>query len=374
MAWKRRLTPFGGSPITISPDRISWAAYGGFEGPVYYGDKPRPTPLDGNSTWRLQAVDVTCTVESGTGTYNAVNMYDAGVCSVGMLQFSEAAGGFAVSDLLGRIQVECPEAFRELYPILTDTGYRFGRLDTVGVDAKLHRFFLADTSEITPVLTARASREMFFGSPDVGKIGTWTPAAKERARAWATGLASVLIHPDAQNTQLNFARDKVFGYIPTHRSTFLADLYSRKTSTEVDFLRVLLASFAVNSPYIVAAATTLRPFGLEELPVEEICSTLLCIGHPFWAARMTSALNRLGTASKYAPLVLRSAKALADFNSSGLKLKDIQAALIRKGVSIGHSGADGVYGTATHAALSQYLYTHPHEGGIVSAIKETLVG
>jgi hypothetical protein len=73
--------------MPVSPDQIGWSTYEGCEGPYFRGDIPFQEPKNPDFLDKCLAT-VTATE---SGHYDAVNMYDSGILSVGLIQQCAAA-------------------------------------------------------------------------------------------------------------------------------------------------------------------------------------------------------------------------------------------------------------------------------------------
>src|SRR5512138_1105983 len=87
------------------PEDIKWSSYQTFEGPFFIGTQGFKLPEQPTFNDRILAV---ITATEG-GHWNAINMYDRCIMTVGLIQWCEA-GQYSVSDMLGALEAKKPGA------------------------------------------------------------------------------------------------------------------------------------------------------------------------------------------------------------------------------------------------------------------------
>lgn len=215
----------------ISADRIGWAKYSHFEGPFFRGVQVwnEPTDPTENEKW------LTVITATEGGTWDAVNMYDSCIVTVGLIQWCER-GMFGVSNMLGTVRQIAPEALDVLPCPFTRSGaFRFVHPDGGLVD------------------TDRRMREVYLGgqcnpetSPDLlGRAGTWTAEQKAYARTWAASFANVFAHEGARIAQREYTVARLMGFFTNRAKKTLWDGSEGPTQR---MMRAAYLSFAANMP------------------------------------------------------------------------------------------------------------------------------
>lgn len=84
--------------MVITSSDIKWGRYKNWEGPVFWGSIPYVSPKNPSDSDKLLKV---LTMTEGA-KYDAVNMYDSMIISVGIIQWAERSQ-YCVSDMLGKV-------------------------------------------------------------------------------------------------------------------------------------------------------------------------------------------------------------------------------------------------------------------------------
>lgn len=222
--------------MPVTPDKIGWSAYKDYEGPFFHGVVGFRLPAEPDEADRYLAV---ITAAEG-GHYDAINMYDRGIISVGVIQWIEA-GQYTVSGMLGHVIEKCGAdvVMVPLKPALDACGATFKK------NAKGQwRFFFNDAKG--EVDSLEKTRILFLGCP--GLKGTWTPEARARAKLWAACVANVWASEAACRAQNSYTRARLSWFI-------MADAKKHLFGPEPDAgwvgaLRAAYVSFAVNLPAV----------------------------------------------------------------------------------------------------------------------------
>lgn len=210
-----------------------------YEGPFFRGVVGFRLPAEPDEADRYLAV---ITAAEG-GHYDAINMYDRGIISVGVIQWIEA-GQYSVSDMLGHVIEKCgaDTVMAPLKPALDACNATFKK------NARGQwRFFFNDAKG--EVDTLEKTRILFLGCP--GLKGTWTPEARARAKLWAACVANVWASEAACRAQNDFTRARLARFI-------MADAKKQLFGSEpnegwVGAIRAAYVSFAVNLPAVANA-------------------------------------------------------------------------------------------------------------------------
>lgn len=218
----------------ISASQIGWAKYSNFEGPFFRGVQIWREPADMTEKDRWLSV---ITATEG-GTWDAVNMYDSCIVTVGLIQWCER-GMFGVSNMLGEVaKVEGGRDVLALLPCpyrIVKGQFRFGHPDGGLVD------------------TENRMREVYLGgqcnpetSPDLlGRAGTWNAEQKAYARTWAASFANVFAHEPARVAQRDYTVARLDSFFTAGARKILWDGSEGPTQR---MMRAAYLSFAANMP------------------------------------------------------------------------------------------------------------------------------
>jgi hypothetical protein len=215
---------------------IAWSSYQEYEGPFYRGKTkfslpPNPTLIDK----RLAAITA---IESGH--YDAINMYDRMILTVGLIQWGEA-NTFSVSKLLGHM---CDAG---LEPVIQ--GCLRPALNASGATFKITpkgnwRFFIGDAE----VNSIALQQKLFLGCD--GRKGKWTDETKARAKQWAVCMASILEDPKTIEIQKTYTGDRLLGFVTSGAKKILFD--DTDSSTWAEATRTIYLTYAINLPRIAS--------------------------------------------------------------------------------------------------------------------------
>lgn len=195
----------------ITSSDVKWGRYKTWEGPVFWGSIPYVSPKDPSDSDKLLKV---LTMTEGA-KYDAVNMYDSMIISVGIIQWAERSQ-YCVSDMLGKVA----EALGEQYvldclaPALKASNATFHK----NAKGKWRFFFIDSRGEVD---TDVKQRELFLKSS--GEVGEWSEAAKAHAKIWAASVANVWWDERAQAVQRKFCVDRMMWFLlPTSKTELFA--------------------------------------------------------------------------------------------------------------------------------------------------------
>jgi hypothetical protein len=221
----------------ITEADIGWGAYRTFEGPFYRGKQKFLTPANPDF------LDKTLTVLTATegGTYDAINMYDRCILSVGLIQWCEAHPQCSVSNMLGRCI--------ELDPFMFDNQLKkFPTKARFYKNKKGQYRFHVNEKEVE---TQDAQRLLFFGSPSVGGKGTWTPETTLHAKKVAAWFANIWEIPLFRSVQGAFTKAKIEVFaMPEARKILFNAHGTANQDSWAGALRAAFYSFAGNLPAV----------------------------------------------------------------------------------------------------------------------------
>lgn len=213
---------------------IGWGSYQEFEGPYFRGKIK--FSIGANPTEEQKWLEVFSATESGH--YDAINMYDRCIVTVGVAQWCEARQ-FSVSDMLGYVAEKCgiQVIHSNLMSSFISTNSTFKKLPN-----KKWRFVFIDNRGV--VDTVEKQRELFLGCS--GKKNEWQPENKLRAKQWAADLASIWLDENARKAQIEFTISRMKWFFLKEAKEILLD---DKTDTPLaNMIRAAYASYAGNNP------------------------------------------------------------------------------------------------------------------------------
>lgn len=220
--------------MKITPDNIKWSSYKDREGPFFPGVYEYELPPSASEEEEILAV--VCAAEGGH--YDAINMYDRGIVSVGLIQWIES-GQHGVSNLLGHVATVCGDAVvtNALKPALDHTNSSFKK--TKDGTWRFHN------SNGDAIESPEGLENLFLGCD--GKKGSWTPQAITRAKLWAAALANVWYVGGARAAQDSYTCKRIKSFVLSKARGLLYDPSVVETPW-VNALRAAYVSYAVNLP------------------------------------------------------------------------------------------------------------------------------
>lgn len=218
----------------VKVEDISWGSYQDYEGPFYRGSVKFVLP--NNPTITDKRLAMITAVESGH--YDAINMYDRMIVTVGLIQWGEA-NTFSVSRLLGAMCDSNLEPVVQLYlsDVMMASGASFKK------NGKgLWRFFV-NNLEVNSI----AAQQSLFLKCD-GRKGSWTDDKKIHAKRWAAALASLLSDPRTIEVQKKYTSERLLNFVMADAKKILFD--DKDTSNWAEATRAIYLTFAINLPRI----------------------------------------------------------------------------------------------------------------------------
>ncbi len=225
----------------ITQSHLRWNVYHGWEGPVFPGNMPVPAAnLD--SSFHSKVLAITAAAEGGG--FNAVQLWDSGLLSVGAIQFIDS-GSWNVCNMLGEVAEACgvEQVIAMLKPALDICDASFSKLS----DGKW-RFSLKGQV----VNTTALQKLLYFGDAQGNTKGSYNEAKRTRVKTWAVCMANVWDIPGSTDVQSDFTLRKLkdgftWGSLRT-------DLFNGASEMDDGWLgatRAMLLAYAVNAPAIV---------------------------------------------------------------------------------------------------------------------------
>lgn len=211
---------------------IGFGRYKGFEGPYFRGSLPYVIPE--NPTEDDRRLRVTTSTEGAT--YDAINMYDSCIVSIGLIQWCEAAGYLTSKLLHGVCEAGGSEAvLKALKPALALSRADFKK-NIVGQWRFFHKGI-----EVT---SRGQQQDMFLGCD--GHENSWDEDKRANAKIWAISLANVWSDPLARKVQDDYTKKRLLGFVMKDARQILFD-----GTTDAGWngmLRAAYISFAANNP------------------------------------------------------------------------------------------------------------------------------
>lgn len=323
---------------------VSWGSYQKFEGPWTRGQQP--FVLSSAPTENEEIIAVITATEGGT--YDAVNMYDVCLWTVGIIQWCNRAPQHSVDDMLGQAVAADPTCLKPLSSLALERAYSFQRVGT------RYRFVRGGNA----VDSVEEQQKLYFLNA-TGEKGGWDEESKVWARRWCTAGAQVWASEAARRAQLDFTAKRAQGFAFGAGKALLAQMPDSSVGRA---WRALYLSFAANNPARAAAAV--------EAAQKASAGVMVPWGED-WLAHMAFMLTtHPGIAiyphryNKIRPVIENLfgvdlpdyAKELSDWSAAKFQARwydpiELQRALLALGYDLGPAGADGVAAGRTQAAL-----------------------
>ena len=216
-------------PVTAS--QIRWGSYSVYEGPYFPGVTPYQIPENPDFEDKLLRV---VTATEG-GAYDAINMYDSCVLSVGIIQLCEKL--FKVSDMLG----DCAK---------TESAFIKTMLAQMPYPADFKRnprnqwrlMFLDGRGEVD---SPDKMRLMYLGG-STGQKGGYTDEQKQHAKEVASIFASLWDSPGMRQAQIDNLKPRMTSYVMARAKAILAQNQDQEGFPGA--LKAAVVSYAANIP------------------------------------------------------------------------------------------------------------------------------
>jgi hypothetical protein len=217
---------------------VKWGSYSQWEGPLFWGSAPVTASADPSDAEKMLLV-VTATEGS---RWDAVNMYDRCILSVGSVQWCEASM-YGVSDMLGEVYKKDPTLLTPLDAVMKATG-AWWQLNSKG------RFrFYTPSGEVDTL----PEQQALFLLHSNGLKGTWDEDSKALAKLWVASMANVFQQKGAQEAQANFTVPRLRGFATKEAKAILWGTdEALPNDAWVGAIRAAFLSFAANLPAVAA--------------------------------------------------------------------------------------------------------------------------
>lgn len=219
----------------VTSEQIRWSAYDVYEGPFFIGAAKFAMPKEPTLTDRILA---TITATEG-GSYNAINMYDRCICTVGLIQWCDG-GQFSVTDMIGTAFERDKSLLSPLVPQMVKAQI------TLSKNAKgKWRFYFTDARG--EVDTTVEQRQMWLRNSS-GKKGEWDAESKQFAKEWAAALATMFEQPGAIDAQKEFTRPRLMWFATPFAQSYIQKAQAQADNAIAQAFVCAYLSFAANNP------------------------------------------------------------------------------------------------------------------------------
>lgn len=283
------------------------------------------------------------------GSWNAVNMYDVCIHTVGLIQWCDRY--YLVTDLYGKVYERDPTLLAPLREVL-----EFSNADLrMSVRGK-YRFVYKDSRG--KVDSPQEQKRLYLWN-STGHKGSWDAESRAHAKNWAAAAATVFEHPDAIEVQRNYTISKLLGgafVLPFARSII-------RDAPDNDLGRAFTAaymSYAGNNPtwankYLQAAIGSSKAERYSQDWLVDVLR-MLTFGpkvyiYPHRYKAIRPVLERLyGIDIPDLPADLKTELSLTP--------SEIQNLLLDLGHDLGPHGVDGRIGPKTMEAVREFQRAH----------------
>jgi len=324
-------------------DDIKWVPFDKFEGPMYLGQYRYKLP--DNPDFLDKALYVFSHVESGR--YDAINMYDKCIVSLGLIQRCEAAPIFGTSEMLSKCAKINPDEFNKCIDLMP--------AHPVFQETKLGWRFFQDGNEVNN----RSAQQKLFLSTN-GLRENWNDESKEYAKATAVALCSIYNNESFRSIQMEYAKSLLMKFVYKNAQDALF------TRTDEDglwgALKAAYISFAGNSPSMANnCVRSIMENGVWNLMddrdkcIAVLQSLVFDSEISIWPIRYNDIRGPLENLFNVdLPDFASELKQWNDNYKYGRTVHEVQAGLQYLGYDIGPEGVNGKITRGTSAAIAEF--------------------
>jgi hypothetical protein len=345
----------------ITADKVAWGSYQQYEGPWFRGVYSLP-PMSPSASFEEKVLAVITATEGGH--FDAINMYDRMICSVGLIQWGDAAQ-FSVCNMLGEVERASQGSLEALHAYVAQRGYGFCR-----TPKGFWRFSRPDGS---PVDDVPAQHELYLHGGS-GLKGQWTDEQKTWAKGLVVAMQSVWDSPRARDAQLRYTATRVKGFVmpSAYQRLFLNQESARADKNVVEATQAAFLSFAANLPAVAAkhleqlvTSETIWTVEWLDAMVRELTfgpkiaiyphryNAIRPVIEQLWGVDLPDTSNDL--------FAWHGKMGIDPAAPEEVRLdtpKSVQQALVSLGADLGPSGCDGKWGAKSKAALVAFQQAH----------------
>lgn len=327
---------------------VLWGSYAQYEGPWTRGS--RPFRLSDSPSPDEEIIAVITATEGGT--YDAVNMYDSCLWTVGVIQWCNRAPQHSVDDMLGGVIEVDKEALQPLLRLALERGYTFSK-----TPSGKYRFFRGGNPVDSP-----DEQQILYFLHATGLKNGWDAESRGWARQWCAASAAVWTSAAARRVQLDYTVRRARSFAVGHGHDLLKACPDNAIGRA---WRAMYLSFAANNPSKAAAAAmacTRETNGLLQPWSQEWLSSMAyyLTTHPGIAIypqrydKIRPVIERLFDVNLPDFAGQLSKWSAANFGNRWYDVVELQRALLALGYDLGPKGADGVMGHKTTSALLSF--------------------
>jgi hypothetical protein len=330
----------------ITAKDIRWSRYKQHEGPFFRGITPYQTPP--NPDFLDKVLSVFTATEGGR--FEALNMYDKCMLSLGLIQSCERAKIYGISKMLlfcanaNRTHFEACLKFMAASPEFTDKGQ-----------------FVHNGKVVT---TISDQQKLLLGT--TGTQGSWSNESKAYAKQNAAGLASIFTDLNLQSAQIAYIRPRMLQYVMKDAKKILF------TRPDEDgwwgALKAAYVSFAGNIPVTANKWMKIAAQDPKWATASDEDKCIMALKTLTFGPKITIWPHRYNAIRKTLERLFDVdlpdfAKELKEWDAeigheNFRTIEEVQAALDYLGYDIGPTGMDGKFGEKTSAALKKFEEDH----------------
>ncbi len=332
--------------MSVTPSQIKWGSYNIYEGPFFPGVVPYQMPENPDFADKLLR---TITATEG-GAFDAINMYDSCILSVGVIQLCEKAS-LKVTNMLGQC-AETEQAF--IKDVLSQLPYPADFKRNARNQWRL--MFLDGRGEVD---TPEQMRLMYLGGSS-GQKGGYTDEQRAHACEVAAAFASLWDSPGMRAAQIAHLKPTLPSYVMARSRKILWDNPSEEGIWGA--FKAAVVSYGANLPatadkLFFEAAQSPAWASASDLDKYTMAMRSIVFGSKvtIWPGRYKKIHPVL---EKLFDVDLPNLEELAGVGDSPHEADDdlntsvgIQRFLIDHGYDLGPAGADGVIGQKTREAI-----------------------
>lgn len=223
-----------------SVNDIRWGKYREYEGPFYPGKCKfvfQPQNIISEDDARVAVISAT-----EGGCYDAINMYDRCIISVGLVQWCEASM-FGVSNMLGTLAGGGSNVVGAVNDYCTKEN-----LDVEFKNCNGKWRFVRSNGSVTSTLK---EQQKLFLLDSTGVQGSWNEESKEYAKKWAALFASLFEDKNNQQLQNRYTAKRLMGFVTKEAAPIMFD-NEESTSPWKRAAQAGFLSFAANLPAVAS--------------------------------------------------------------------------------------------------------------------------
>jgi len=333
--------------MPVQPSEIRWGSYREYEGPFFIGRTRYVPPKDPD--FLDKCLMVLAATEGGR--YDAINMYDTCILTVGIIQVCEAV--FEFSKMLGACTGAGLGTIRKILsqmPVPADF-----RQNAKG---QWRFFFLDGRGEVD---SKDKMCTVFLGGSS-GLKGQWTDEQKQHAKEVAAAMASLWESQLMQDGQREYVKPHLMSYVrPATKAALFSD---PEEGGYVGALKAAMISYSANLPavadkFFIMARSSSDWATMNDQDKFTAAMKQVAFGPKIgiWPGRYKAIRPVLESQFGIVVPTVEELAGSPPVAPAGPDLSSpagIQKFLIGQGYDLGPAGADGVFGPKTKLAVATF--------------------